>query len=111
MKEVPGEATSGDPDASIKNREYHTVMQFMPLTFKLDRDMELWEVEAVNDLGKGAITRARWIKPVARQSPSQTCGHAIFSFSTPMDANKVLANGIFVQQKKVYSGKCKREPL
>ena len=90
------------PDASIKNREYHTVMQFVPLTFKPDRDVELREVEAVNGLGKGAITCARWIKPVARRSPSQTCGHAIFSFLTPTDANEVLANGIFVQQKKVY---------
>ena len=43
------------------------IVQFVPLTFKRDRDMELWEVEAVNGLGKGAITHTRWIKPVARR--------------------------------------------
>ena len=60
---------------------------------------------------KGDIVRVRWIKPVARRAPHQTCGHAIFTFQTPQAANEVLINGMFVQQKKIYAEKCKREPL
>ena len=62
-------------------------------------------------MDKGDIIRARWIKPAARRTPHQTCGHAIFTLQTPQAANEVLVNGLFVQQKKIYAEKCKREPL
>ena len=58
-------------------------------------------------MDKGDIIWARWIKPVARRAPHQTCGYAIFMFQTPQTANEVLVNGMFVQQKKIYAEKCK----
>ena len=60
---------------------------------------------------KGNVVWARWIKPDARRSPMQTCRHAIFMLPLPQAANEVLANRIFVCQKKVYAEKCKKEPL
>ena len=60
---------------------------------------------------KGDIVRARWIKPAARWAPHQTCEHTIFTFQTSRAMNEVLVNGMFVQQKKIYVEKCKREPL
>ena len=59
----------------------------------------------------GDIVRACWIKPVARRSPSQTCGHTVLAFSMPEAANKALAHGLFICQKKVYAKKCKKEPI
>ena len=99
------------PGTSTKTRDYHVVIQFVPLTFKPDRDADLREIEEINGLVKGSICRARWIKPVERCSTKQTCGHAIFSFPSPQAANDMLAGGLYVCQKKVYGEKCKKEPL
>ena len=62
-------------------------------------------------MSKGDIICVRWIKPVARCSPLQTCSHMIFSFPTPQVANEVLVCSLYVCHKKVYAEKCKREPL
>ena len=99
------------PEAVIKPRGYHVVVQFVPLTLRPNKEVDLREIEEVNGLAKGDIIRARWIKPAARRSPSQTCGHAIFSFTTPQAANNALVRGLYVCHKKVYAEKCKREPL
>ena len=99
------------PEARIKSRDYHVIAQFVPLTFWPDRAADIQEVEEINGMDKGDSIRARWIKPVARWVPHQTCGHAIFTLQTPQAANEVLVNGLFVQQKKIYTEKCKREPL
>ena len=96
---------------SIKPQLYHTVVQFVPLTFRPNREVDLQEIEEVNGLEEGNITRARWIKPAARHALLQVCGHAIFSFLSPQPANDALANGLFVHHKKVYTEKCKKEPL
>ena len=69
------------PGAFIKPRVFNVVVQFVPLMFRLEKDMDLSELEQVNGLEDRAVTKARWIKPAARWSPSQTCGHMILSFS------------------------------
>ena len=78
------------------------MVQFIPLTFQPERESDLREVEEINRLKTGVIAKARWIKPIARWVPSQTCGHAIFVFLTPEAANEALTHGLFVCQKKVY---------
>ena len=97
--------------AFIKPRVFNVVVQFVPLTFRLEKDAELRELEQVNGLDDRAMMKARWIKPAARWSPSQTCSHMILSFSSPVPANDTLAYGLFICQKKVYMKKCKKEPL
>ena len=62
------------PTAFIKSRSYNVVVQFILLTFQTDRTSDLREVEEVNRFNEGDMTKARWIKPIARRSPSQTCG-------------------------------------
>ena len=98
-------------EAAIKLRNYHVVVQFVPLSFKPNKDDGLWEVEESNGMKTGVIQRARWIKPISRQSPTQTCSHVILLFLSPDTANEVLAHGLFICQKKVYVEKCKRSPL
>jgi hypothetical protein len=99
------------PSASIKPRTFQIVVQFIPLTFRPDRDTDIRELEEVNGLEKGDILQARWIKPASRRSPSQTCGHAILSLTSPQAANEILSHGLFICHKKVYAEKCKKEPL
>src|SRR6266481_4898681 len=99
------------PDTAIKTRDFHIVVQFIPLTFKPDREVEIRELEESNRTEKGIIAWARWIKPISRRSPTQTCCHAIFSLKSPQAANSILTHGMVVHQKKVYAEKCKKEPL
>ena len=99
------------PGIVIKHRNFHVVVHYIPLTFRLEKEVDLWEVEEANRLQMGNIVKARWCKPVARHSPRQTCGHAVFSFHLLEAANWVLTQGLFVCQKKVYAEKCKKEPL
>ena len=98
-------------EATIKLRNYHVVVQFIPLSFKPDKNDGLWYVKESNGMKMGAIQRARWIKLISRWSPTQTCGHVILSFLLPNTANEALAHSLFICQKKVYVEKCKKEPL
>ena len=81
------------------------------MAFCTDRKEDLREVEEANSIDTDDIVKARWIKPVARRKPSQTCGHLIVSFRLPQLANDSLAYGLFIGHKKVYAEKCKQEPL
>ena len=93
---------------NIKHRLFHMVVQFIPLTFWSEKEVNLCEVEEIDGLKTGVIVRACWIKAVARWAPTQTCGHVVLAFSTPEVANEVLAHGLFVCQRKVYAEKAKR---
>src|SRR6266481_986303 len=99
------------PAASIKPRLYQVIVQFVPLTLRTDREMDLQEIEEANSTKHGEIFSARWIKPVTRHKPTQTCGHIILAFRSPHSANDALAYGLFICQKKVYAEKCKCELL
>ena len=43
------------PEAVIKPCSYHVVVQFIPLTLRPDKEVDLQEIEEVNGLGKGNI--------------------------------------------------------
>ena len=98
-------------EGDIKPWVFNIVVQFVPFMFRPEKDADLRELEQVNGLDDRAMMKARWIKPAARRSPSQTCSHMILSFSSPVPANDTLAYGLFICQKKVYAEKCKKEPL
>jgi hypothetical protein len=52
-----------DPKATIKERAYPVVIQFVPLTFNPSSADQLRELELENGWERGALTSARWIKP------------------------------------------------
>ena len=99
------------PSATIKPRLFNVVVQFIPLSFRPGREADLREIEEVNGVEVGGISKARWIKLVAWRAPGQVCGHVILSFLSSQSANGMLANSLFMCQKKVYAKKCKRELL
>ena len=82
--------------AFIKPQVFNVVMQFVPLMFRLEKDTDLRELEQVNGLEDRAMMKVRWIKPAARWSPSQTYGHMILLFSSPVTANDTLAYSLFI---------------
>ena len=46
-------------EAVNKPRGYHIMVQFVPLTFRMDKDLDLRETEEVNGMDAGVITNAR----------------------------------------------------
>ena len=97
--------------ATIKPRLDQVLVQFILLSFQPDREADLHEMEEANNFKASGIVRAHWVKPAARRKPSQTCGHLILSFQSPQFTNNTLAHGLIIEHKKVYTKKCKQEPL
>ncbi|KAF9562850.1 hypothetical protein CPC08DRAFT_595006, partial [Agrocybe pediades] len=78
---------SRDLGAQIKDRHYHLLVKFAPITF--DEDMEIQEVLDVNNIDPEKFFRARWIKPKNRRRPDQKSGHMVFIFSDRDQANEI----------------------
>ena len=99
------------PSAILRRRTYNVVIFFAPLTFRTSNEQDIRELEENNGLQPQSITGIRWIKPPDRRSPTQVFGHAIASFKDPHQANKAIANGLIVCQRRVNVVKDKREPI
>lgn len=97
--------------AEIKPRSYAIIAYFIPLTFDPENVKHLREVEEINDLPTNTITKANWIKPKEKRAANQTCGHAIFTTSSPDVANSIISKGFYICHKRIKANKCKREPL
>ena len=50
------------PGTTIKSRDYHVVVQFVPLTFKPDSDEYLQEVEDINGILMGSLVKAKLLQ-------------------------------------------------
>jgi len=86
-------------EAVIKERSFPLVVQFVPLYFKPEKESDLHQVEADNNLPTGSFLQVRWIKPVHRWAVGQTCGHVMAVLDKPNVANKILTGGLIVCQK------------
>jgi len=117
MTAVPGKL---HPAATIRPRSYDIMVQFVPLTFRADRDSYLRELEEVNRLQSGVINRVRWIKPVAGTTPLKpvgisysrsqphpqlmTCLHTDCSFATRRSMPKSARRSYFIASSATIGG-------
>jgi len=53
----------------------------------------------------------RWAKPIARRKKNQRYAHVIITVSDADKANRILAMGLHMANKKVNVEKCKKEPI
>ena len=99
------------PSAIMRKRTYNVILLFVPLTFRTSDEQDTRDLEESNGLEPRSIAGVRWIKPPDRRSPTQVFGHAIASFKDPHQANKAIANGIVICQKRVNAVKDRKEPV
>ena len=99
------------PEAVYKVRSYTTVVQFIPLQFRVGCDEEIWQLERDDGLPTGSVLQAQWIKPAHRHTKDQVCGHAFLMLSDPGTANRILTNGLTICHKWVFAEKYTKEPL
>jgi gas vesicle protein len=94
----------------IKERSFHVLVENIPISFVPDNHAAIDDVEKKAGLKPKTISRARYIKPIARRTPGQRTAHAIFTFSTKEAANQAIKFGLAVAGKKVYGRKLIQEP-
>ena len=83
----------------------------IPLTFDPTEDSHLREIEECNELPKGTIFKARWIKPINRRTPEQRAAHAIFALKDPKLANICIRDGLRVCGLRIFPSRLKHEPM
>jgi hypothetical protein len=108
-REGRAEALAGQLGASVKERRYPVVAQFVPITYDPERDIP--EMEETNHIQEGQILKARWIKPISRRSEHQRAAHLIIEFKSAEAANDVMVRGIRIHGAHLNVEKCRREPI
>ncbi len=99
------------PGAKFKTRTYDLIAYNVPLTLEPTNPNHLTEINEVNQLDPGVIKSARWVKPIARRSPSQRSAHLILSFTDVNAANRALTGGLTICHSRTRIGKIKKEPI
>jgi hypothetical protein len=70
--------------ASVKKRNHPMIAYYVPLNLNTENPAHIAEIVETNNLQPGDLIKARWAKPPARRSTTQTCGHLILTFSSPV---------------------------
>ncbi|KAJ7309365.1 hypothetical protein DFH08DRAFT_627880, partial [Mycena albidolilacea] len=66
------------------------LVRFVPVSFDPAARGALDVVSDNSGFPRGALTKARWIKPPERRRAGQRVAHAVFGFSDPHAANGVM---------------------
>ncbi|KAH7903475.1 hypothetical protein BJ138DRAFT_976038, partial [Hygrophoropsis aurantiaca] len=96
---------------TFKERFYHILVPFLPLTTNPEHTDTLRAIEEENGMNPNVIVNMRWIKPPNRRNPQQTCAHAMMVLSDPSAANSLLRDGLLVNSLKLHPRKDKKEPI
>lgn len=97
-------------NATVRPRHYQLIALRAPLTAEPENKHFITEVLEANSLPTGTITAMRWAKPIYRRSPNQVTAHVILTVNDANEANRLLALGLYIANKKVEVQKCKTEP-
>jgi hypothetical protein len=98
------------PNASIKDRSYHVLMENVPITFIPDNPAAIADIEKKAGLNPKSISKAKFIKPAARRHPNQRTAHVVITFASKEHANQAIKFGLAIAGKKVYGRKLLPEP-
>ncbi|KAJ8584197.1 hypothetical protein M405DRAFT_698144, partial [Rhizopogon salebrosus TDB-379] len=94
----------------IKDRSYNILVENAPITYTPSLHYANEDIEKKGGLKQGSITKAKWIKPIARCNQDQQTAHAILTLKSKECANQILRFGIPIEGKKVYGRKLLPEP-
>jgi len=102
-------ATLG-PGPTFRGRTYQMIALNISLLLDPTNKEHLKEITEVNHLEDDTISAIRWAKPIARRSPGQRSAHLILTFTDVNEANRAVANGLTICNKKARIEKVKKEP-
>ena len=97
--------------ASIKNRSYQVIVQFVPISFNPMDDTQIRTYEELNDIPLNSILKAEWIKPVEERKPNQKVATLRMFHRDAASANYILKQGAHVFNKRVEPKRPRKEPI
>lgn len=100
-----------DSSASIRDRTYSVVVQFLLVSYEIEREDFPRLIERENHLQPNAIASIRWIKPPQRRSKGQRTAFALLQVKDAVTANHILKEGICIDAHRYAVNKDKKEPL
>ena len=103
--------TALDIPTCFKQQLYPILVPFLPISLDIDDPEWIHTVEVENNLERGDIEGARWIKQKERCSSHQRVAHAIFTLANTDIANTLLRDRLYVQKEKLHPKKDKCEPI
>jgi hypothetical protein len=98
------------PDVVVKPHVYSVIALNAPLTINPDSREHQTEIGEVNHFGPEKLAAIRWVKPITRRTPEQKSAHLLLSFTDVSTANRAIADGLMICNKRVRVEKMKREP-
>jgi hypothetical protein len=99
------------PNAKFKIKTYSLITYNVPISMDPDNNAHIEEIQEVNQLERGTIKWARWVKPITRRSRGQRSAHLIPSFTDTSAANHVLVSGLTICHHRIRIDKVKKEPI
>jgi len=97
--------------ASIKNRTYQIIVQFVPVTFDPANDEHIRGFEENNDIAIGSIAKMDWIKPKKDRKNGQKVATLRVYHRNVESANTILKQGAYVFNKHVVPRRPHKEPI
>jgi len=99
------------PSVMFKARVHNVIAFNVALTIDPDNQKHREEICKANYLNEDAIVAMRWVKPIQRQAPSQKTAHLILSLTDINAANRAIANGLTICNRRTRIEKIKKEPI
>ncbi|RDX40669.1 hypothetical protein OH76DRAFT_1459431 [Lentinus brumalis] len=96
--------------AQVKPRYYRVVAEYVPVAFDPGNPYDVTMVESDNSITRGNMVAARWIKSPEKRAPGQRVAFLLISFLTAQDANRAIANGLYIASKHVSVHRDQDEP-
>jgi len=96
---------------TFRKRLYNLIAYNVPIIMEPENGNHIKEIHEVNQLEPETIKTARWVKPIARRSPTQKSAHLILSFTDVNAANRALANGLTICHRRTTVEKIRKEPV
>ena len=97
--------------SKIRNKLYHVITKFVPITFATDDDYSHNKLETTNNLEPGSITWSKYIKPPNLRPANQKVAHIIIGLvSKNAPTNKIIQNGLYIKGKHITVWKSLANP-
>ena len=100
-----------DVPTCFKQWSYPIMVPFLPISLDIEDPEWIHAVEVENNLKRGDIEGARWIKQRKRCSSHQWVAHTIFTLANMYIENTLLWDGLYVQKEKLNLKKDKDKPI
>jgi len=97
--------------ASIKNRTYQVIVQFVPVRFDPTDDAQVRTYEEHNNIPQNSVLKAEWIKPVNERRTGQKVATMRVYHRDADSANTILKHGAYVFNKRVEPKRPRKEPI